>query len=295
MGSSLDTDILRRFNRSYTQRIGALDESFLGVGLPLGAARLLFEIGVEPTTVQTLRKRLDLDSGYLSRLLRQLEEQRLVEVTPDPADRRRRAVRLLSAGRAAWRRLDARSEDLAQKLVEPLTDRQRSRLTEALSTADLLVRAATVQLEVVDPTDPMAHAAVSNYFAELDRRFDDGFEPGSAMADDGATMRAPDGCFVVATSEGEPVACGGLQTIEPGVGEIKRMWVDERWRGAGLGSRMLRRLEQDAHDRDLHAVRLDTNSALTEAIEMYERADYLPIARYNDNPYARHWFEKTLR
>lgn len=288
------TDTLRRFNRSYTQRIGALDESFLGVGLPLGAARLLFEIGVEPTTVQSLRVRLGMDSGYLSRLLRQLEGRHLVEITPDPRDRRRRTTRLTGAGRAAWRRLDARSDSRARELVEPLTDRQRQRLAEALATADLLVRAATVTLEDVDPTAPVARTAVGNYFTELDRRFTDGFDPGDAVATDSASLRSPGGSFVVATSEGEPVACGGLQTIAPGIGEIKRMWVDERWRGAGLGSRMLRRLEQDARDRGLRVVRLDTNSALTEAIQMYERADYKRIARYNDNPYARHWFEKEL-
>lgn len=294
MAAGADTETLRRFNRSYTQRIGALEESFLGVGLPLGAARLLFEIGAEPTTVHTVRARLGLDSGYLSRLLRRLEAAGLVVVTPDPGDRRRRSVGLTTSGRATWRRLDARSEKLAQRLVEPLTERQRSRFIEALATADLLVRAATVQLELTDPADPMARAAVGHYFAELDRRFPEGFDPGPATAADMQSMSPPGGFFVVATSDGEPVACGGVQTIAPGVGEIKRMWVHEAWRGAGLGSRMLRRLEQDARDRDLPVVRLDTNSALTEAIEMYGRAGYRPIERYNENPYARHWFEKDL-
>jgi DNA-binding MarR family transcriptional regulator/ribosomal protein S18 acetylase RimI-like enzyme len=294
MAPGSDTATIRRFNRSYTQRIGALDESFLGVGLPLGAARLLFEIGAEATTAQDLRTRLGLDSGYLSRLLRQLETAGLVVVEPDPGDRRRRVVRLTDSGHATLRRLDARSERLARRLVEPLTDRQRARLTEALATADLLVRSATVQLETTDPADPMARSAVGHYFAELDRRFPEGFDAGPPSDAEAAAMRAPSGCFVVATSDGEPVACGGLQTIGPGVGEIKRMWVHEGWRGAGLGSRMLRRLEQEARDRGLPVVRLDTNSALTEAIEMYDRAGYRAIERYNDNPYARHWFEKEL-
>ena len=108
------TAVLRRFNRSYTQRIGALDESFLGLGLPLGSARLLFEIGAEEApTVQRLRARLGLDSGYLSRLLRSLEEQDLVAVEPDPADRRRRLVRLTARGRRTRSKLDDRSEELA--------------------------------------------------------------------------------------------------------------------------------------------------------------------------------------
>ena len=64
------TAVLRRFNRTYTQRIGVLEESFLGTGRPLAVSRLLFEIGTAPATAQALRERLGLDSGYLSRLLR---------------------------------------------------------------------------------------------------------------------------------------------------------------------------------------------------------------------------------
>jgi DNA-binding MarR family transcriptional regulator/GNAT superfamily N-acetyltransferase len=289
------TAILRRFNRSYTQRIGALDDSFLGMGLPLGAARLLFEIGHGPTggptTVHELRARLGLDSGYLSRLLRRLEQRGLVALRPDPADRRRRTARLTPKGRAAWRRLDERSEELAHRLVEPLTERQRTRLTEALATADLLVRAATVSLDVVDPAAPAARAAVGAYFAELDRRFPTGFDPGD---DDGASLRAPVGAFVLAASDGAPVACGGVQTIGDHVAEVKRMWVHEDWRGAGLGSRLLRRLEDEARALGHRTVRLDTNGSLTEAIAMYGRAGYRPVDRYNDNPYAQAWFEKPL-
>jgi DNA-binding MarR family transcriptional regulator/N-acetylglutamate synthase-like GNAT family acetyltransferase len=290
---AVHTDTLRRFNRTYTQRIGALDESFLGTGFPLGVSRLLFEIGPDGATVRDLRERLDLDSGYVTRLLRRLGDDGLVEVRPDPDDRRRRLVSLTKRGRTAWRDLDDRSEDLARSLVEPLTERQRDRLTEALATADLLVRAATVHLRAVDPSDPVAVEAVGHYFAELDRRFPSGFDPGEG-AHDAEAMAPGAGVFLVATSDGHPVACGGVQRVTPGVGEVKRMWVDPDWRGAGLGSRMLRRLEAEAarlgHDR----VVLDTNGTLLEAIAMYERAGYRHIERYNDNPYAQAWFEKEL-
>lgn len=280
------TEVLRRFNRTYTQRIGVLDESFLGTGRPLGVSRLLFEIGTSGAGVRELRDRLGLDSGYLTRLLRRLEEDELVRVDPDPADRRRRVATLTGAGELAWRELDERSEELAQRLVAPLTERQRARLAEALATADLLVRAATISLREVAPTDPAAVDAAGRYFAELDRRFPSGFDPGD-----------PDhtGTFLLATSDGGPVAYGGVRDLGDGrTGEIKRMWVHESWRGAGLGSRMLRELEALAarlgHDR----VVLDTNGTLTEAIAMYERAGYSPVARYNDNPYAEAFFEKSL-
>ena len=283
---------VRRFNRSYTQRIGALEDSFLGLGLPLGATRLLFEIGVRPATVQTLRVRLGLDSGYASRLLRRLAEDGLVEVTADPADRRRRVASLTAIGRQRWIELEARSDAKARALLEPLTEHQRSRLAACLTEADLLVRAATVTFEEVDPASPAAREATGMYFAELRHRFD--FDDAGLDRRDAQALRPPGGVFVVAVSDGEAVACGGVQTIGAGVGEIKRMWVRETWRGAGLGGRLLRHLEDCARHLGNSVVRLDTNDTLTEAIGLYERTGYRPIDRYNDNPHATHFFEKPL-
>jgi DNA-binding MarR family transcriptional regulator/GNAT superfamily N-acetyltransferase len=288
------TATLRRFNRTYTQRVGALDDSFLGLGWPLGASRLIFEIGDRATSVLELRERLDLDSGYLSRLLRRLTRAGVVDVRPDPEDRRRRLVLLTAEGRKVRRELDRRSEERAAALMAPLTVRQRDRLTEALATADLLVRAATVRLRSVRADDPAAVAATGSYFAELDARFPGGFDSGGAVDHDAAAMAPPGGVFVVATSDGDPVACGGVQPWGEGTGEIKRMWVHPDWRGAGLGSRMLRHLEDQARDLGHRRVLLDTNGTLVEAIAMYQRAGYEPVERYNDNPYAQAWFAKTL-
>ena len=289
--------VVRRFNRSYTQRIGALEDSFLGLGMPLSTVRVLFEIGTQPGTVADLRTRLGLDSGHLSRLLRTLEGRDLVTLAPDPADRRRRLAGLTDRGRALFAELEERSDERARTLLEPLTARQRTRLAAALAEADLLVRAATVTLETVDPLSAPAQQAVGAYFAELDRRFPGGFDAVGQGAKDAELLAAPHGAFVVAVSDGVPVACGGVQTIGEGAdryGEIKRMWVDDAWRGAGLGSRLLRHLESLARDLGHDLVRLDTNDHLTEAVAMYRRAGYLEIDRYNDNPYARHFFEKRL-
>jgi DNA-binding MarR family transcriptional regulator len=318
--------VVRRFNRSYTQRIGVLEDSFLGLGMPLGPARLLFEIAAAPqgaaaagasaaqatVTTHALRERLGLDSGYLSRLLRRLEADGLVRVTHDPRDRRRRQVTLTEAGRERWRELERRSDDQARLIVDPLTQRQRERLARALSEADLLVRAATVSFEPVDPASPVARDVVGRYFAEIGRRF--GFDAGGETEKDALLLVPPTGVFVVAVSDGEQVACGGLQTLDllargpqagdplagrphtdgERVGELKRMWVHDDWRGAGLGSRLLRHLEDQARALGHGAVRLDTNAALAEAISMYQRAGYRAIDRYNDNPWATHFFEKRL-
>jgi DNA-binding MarR family transcriptional regulator len=294
--------VVRRFNRSYTQRTGVLEDSFLGLGMPLGPARLLFEIGAAPAasqpqpatppSTQVLRERLGLDSGYLSRLLRRLEQDGFIQVIPDPDDRRRRLVSLTEPGRERWKELERRSDEQARLIVGPLTARQRERLARALAEADLLVRAATVTFQPADPASPAARDVVGRYFAEIGRRF--GFDPSGEAEKDIELLVPPSGVFVVALSDGEPVACGGLQEIAPGVGELKRMWVHGDWRGAGLGSRLLRHLEDQARALGHRVVRLDTNGALTEAIDMYERAGYRAIERYSDNPWATHFFEKAV-
>ena len=284
--------MLRRFNRSYTQRIGLLTESFLGTGRPLGPSRLLFEIGATGSRVVDLRRRLGLDSGYLSRLLRQLERDGLVAVGPDPASGRQRIARLTPAGSREWRRLDRRSEALAERLLQPLSERQRVELAGALATAERLLRAATVRVDTVDPLSADAQSALAQYFAELDARFPSGFDAGSG--DDGAALRRPEGAFLVLRSDQRAVGCGGVQRIDERTGEIKRMWIHPEWRGLGLGGRLLARLEATAAELGYGRVVLDTNSTLVEAIAMYERAGYRTIARYNDNPYAQRWFSKEL-
>lgn len=289
------TAVLRRFNRTYTQRIGVLEESFLGTGRPLAVSRLLFEIGAAAgVTARDLRERLDLDSGHLSRMLRRLEAEGLVTTRPDPADQRRRVVLLTDAGRAARQELDDRSEELAERIVAPLTERQRERLTEALECADLLVRAATVRLREVAPDDPGAQHALGRYLAEIDERFPSGYR----VDDPVAATSGPGSTYVLATSDGEPVAYGGIRpapAVDEHAIEIKRMWVHPDWRGAGLGSRMLRHLEALAAEQGCTRLVLDTNGVLTEAIAMYERFGYRSVARYpGSDPHATHFFEKVV-
>ncbi|MDX6278927.1 MAG: hypothetical protein QOJ72_3055 [Nocardioidaceae bacterium] len=284
---------LRRFNRSWSQRVGVLDESFLGSGRPLGPSRLLFELRSGGSSVRELRERMDLDSGYLSRLLRQLESEGLIAVTPDPSDARRRIATLTSQGVAAQQELDDRSDAIAHRLVDALSERQRVRLAECLDQADRLVRAATVSLDLVDPGSAAARTAVTAYFRELDETFEGGFDAAAGNGDE-QTLGGDTGRFLVAISGGVVVGCGGLQTLEPGVGEIKRMWVHRDWRGLGLAGRLLRRLERESSALGHQVVRLDTNSSLADAIAMYRAAGYVEIPRYNDNPYPDHWFEKSL-
>jgi DNA-binding MarR family transcriptional regulator/N-acetylglutamate synthase-like GNAT family acetyltransferase len=286
---------LRRFNRFFTTRVGVLDDSFLGTGRPLAAARLLFEVGDGPVTVHELRRRLDADSGYVSRLLRLLEDDRLIDLHDDPDDRRRRVVRLTEAGKVEWNELDRRSDEIARRLLTPLDAAQRDRLDDALDTIHRLLRLATIEFSVVEPDSPSAMAAMTSYVAELDHRFPERFDVGTGFETaELDLMRAPAGAFVVATEDGAVIGCGGLRCLDDGTDEIKRMWVDPTARGLGIGRRLLERLEAEAAARSHQTVVLDTHASLDEAISMYTRAGYERIERYNDNPFAQLFFRKRL-
>ena len=161
--------------------------------------------------------------------------------------------------------------------------------------ADRVLRAATVTIDPVDPSGVDARAALSQYFGELDERFRSGFDRGEAGTDnDAAALRPPDGAFLVMRCDQTPIGCGGLQRIDAHTSEIKRMWIHRDWRGLGLGRRLLARLEADARTLGPRRLLLDTNETLTEAIAIYERAGYQATERYNDNPYAHHWFTKDI-
>ena len=287
-------ETVRRFNRTVTQRIGALSDVFLTRGRPLGQARLLWEIGPGGGDVRDLRARLDLDSGYLSRLLRSLERDRLITVRAGEADGRRRTARLTTAGEAERAELDRLSDQAAASLLGPLSAGQRERLVTAMAEVERLMTASAIEISVRDPRDPDARHCLRAYVEELAGRFDGGFDPGRSISAADHEMTPPAGLFLVATLHGEPVGCGALKFHPGEPAGVKRMWVAGSVRGLGLGRRLLAELEARAAAHGVRALRLETNRTLTEAISLYRAAGYREVPAFNDEPYAHHWFEKEL-
>jgi DNA-binding MarR family transcriptional regulator/GNAT superfamily N-acetyltransferase len=292
--SAEQIDAVRRFNRLVTLRAGALDDHFLGRGRPLGASRVLFEIGTAGAELRALRLRLGLDAGYVSRLIATLEREGLVTVGSAAADRRVRMARLTPAGRREVRAMNRCSDRAAAELLQTLPAPQRDRLVAAMTEAHGLLRLAGLRIERVSPRSPHARRSVACYFAELERRFEAGFDPDASLPAADRDLAPPHGAFLVGTIDGDPVACGAVKSIAPGVGSLKRMWVTDEVRGLGIGRRMLESLEAEALGLGLRTVRLETNRALTEAISLYRSAGYREVSRFNDDPYANHWFEKRL-
>jgi DNA-binding MarR family transcriptional regulator/GNAT superfamily N-acetyltransferase len=285
---------VRSFNRTVTQRLGALDDEYLARGRPLGASRVLWEVGEDGIDLRQLRTQLDLDSGYLSRLLRLLEGEGLVAVEPSAGDGRARVVRLRDAGRSERELLDSRSDDLAWSLLEPLDKAQRARLVDAMAVVERLLTAGLIEIAVESPTTAAARFCMRSYFAELEDRFEDGFDPERSISAESAELVEPRGLLLVARLRTEPVGCGALKLHGSDPVEIKRMWVATQARGLGLGRRLLLDLEQHARERGATVARLETNRSLTEAISLYRSVGYVEVPRFNDEPYADHWFEKSL-
>ncbi|WP_433202910.1 bifunctional helix-turn-helix transcriptional regulator/GNAT family N-acetyltransferase [Dactylosporangium sp. CS-047395] len=283
---------VRRFNRTVTQRVGALEDAFLARDRPLGQARLLWEIGTEATDVRELRARLDLDSGYFSRLLRALEADDLVVVAPSPADARVRTVRLTRAGLDERSVLDRRSDEQAAAILEPLSPGQRDRLVAAMAEVERLLLASMVHIAPLDPRHPDARRCIAAYYAELAERFRAGFDPARSISAADDELTPPAGVLLVATLHGTPVGCGALKFHPGAPAEVKRMWVAPTVRGLGLGRRLLAELESTAAADGASALRLETNASLGEAIGLYRSAGFREVPAFNDEPYAHHWFEK---
>jgi DNA-binding MarR family transcriptional regulator len=289
-----DVDHVRQFNRTVAQRIGALSDDFLATHRPMAEARLLWEIGADGCEVRTLRNRLGLDSGHASRLLRALESDGMARVEPSASDRRIRVARLTRAGQREWAQIDRRSDDFAASMLAPLGERDRKRLVEAMRTVQRLLTAAAVEIREVDPAGPDARQCLRAYVAELNERWEAGFDPAAGVSAEPHELTPPAGCFLVAYLYGEPIGCGGVKHLPGGPSDIKRMWISPAARGLGLGRRLLHELEQRVRDSGATVARLETNRVLAEAIGLYRSEGYVEVEAFNSEPFAHHWFEKPL-
>jgi DNA-binding MarR family transcriptional regulator/GNAT superfamily N-acetyltransferase len=283
---------VRRFNRVVTLEVGALDTSFLGRGRPLGAARVLNAIGHGRVDVAELRDYLGLDSGLMSRLLRSLEYEGLIKTMPHSDDARRRIAKLTRAGRHEFNAYEAISNSQAEVLLA------RHNKPEALLAAMDMVASAfgcsRIAIEEVDPRGEAARYCLREYYGELSRRFRGGFDVSLSRDPDATDMMPPCGAFFVAMSDGLPLGCVGLKGTGSELAEIKRLWVAPSARGLGLGRRLMDSAENAARNISVEILRLDTNSALAEALKFYRSTGWTEIERFNDDPYPDLFFEKHL-
>jgi len=288
-----DITRLRRFNRAVTREVGALDHSYLGRGRPLGAARVLQLVTEAGTDVALIRDRLALDSGLMSRLLRGLEEEGLVITATDPVDRRRRVARLTPAGVAE----NAAYRDIGHAAAEATLARAGGQTAALLQAMDLIATQLlhdVTEIVEADPDAPEALTCLAAYYQLLVAAI-----PG-LPADklplplpDAAAYCPPQGVFLLALSDGMPVGCVSLRPLEGREAEVKRLWVHPDARGQGLARRLMAALETRARALGYQRLKLDSNSALTDAITLYRRMGWADCDAYTSFP-ADVWMTKPL-
>lgn len=282
----------RRFARAVTTEVGALDDSFLGRGRPLGAARVLNAVGHGRTSVADLRAYLRLDSGLMSRILRSLEREGLIVTQAGREDARSRVVALTAAGHRELEAYDTISDERARDVLERHSE--TSRLLAALDLIATVLTRDQIVIDMLPGSDPRSRYCLDAYYEELQARFEDGFDVAKSRDPKPEQIAPPKGAFLVAISDGLPIGCVALVGNGTEVAEIKRLWVSPAARGCGIARLLMRHAETVASGLGIRTLRLDTNRALTEACEFYRRAGWREIDRFNDDPYADHFFTRDV-
>jgi len=154
---------------------------------------------------------------------------------------------------------------------------------------------APVSIAVEPPDGPAFVTLLAAYRAELDARFPGGFDPPPGWAARAETLVPPRGCLLVLRSGGEALGCGAVRVLEPGIAELKHMWLSPELRGRGLGRELLAALEAEAAGRlGCPTIRLDTSPLLAEAVALYRVVGYREIPKYNQNELDAIWMERNL-
>ncbi|MFL6622576.1 MAG: GNAT family N-acetyltransferase [Sulfurifustis sp.] len=153
---------------------------------------------------------------------------------------------------------------------------------------------AAVEVRLEAPQTADARWCLDQYFRELAERFENGFDPAKSNPASDDDMTPPAGYLVLARIDGDPVGCGVLKRKDQTTAEIKRMWTAPSIRGCGIARQVLQALESIARQVGVTMLQLETNRTLKEAQALYRKSGYREVDRFNDEPYAHHWFEKKL-
>lgn len=284
---------LRRFNRAVTREVGALDHSYLGRGRPLGAARVLQLITPQGTDIADIRAKLALDSGLLSRLLRALEAEALIQLATDPIDRRRRTAQLTPAGQTEMAAYEAIGYARAAETLARAGSRPQA-LIDAMDLIATTLLGDQIEIRDADASDPAAIACLDAYYQLLTEKIPSlSRDMLTLPLTDPEAYRPPHGGFLIAWSDDLPIGTVSLRPLDKTTAEVKRLWVDPSARGQGLARRLMHTVESRAKTLGYSQLKLDTNAALTEAIALYRRDGWQDIPAYTSFP-ATLWLGKTL-
>ena len=295
-------DAIRRFNRFYTRRIGALQPGYLGSPFPLPQARVLYELGQRgESTASELGAELDLDLGYLSRLLHGLRRQGLVQGQAAREDARRVRLSLTARGRKAFQQLDARSRDEVAGMLGKLAAPEQARLVGALEAVEKVLREDPPRREeiILRPHRPgdmgwVVHAHGRIYHEEYgwDERFE-ALVAGIAKDFVEKLDQSRERCWM-AEMDGEPVGSVFLVKASKTVAKLRLLIVAPKARGRGLGKRLVQECIAFARAKGYRKLVLWTQSNLAAARHIYAEAGFRLARRQRHREFGydltgEHW------
>jgi DNA-binding MarR family transcriptional regulator/GNAT superfamily N-acetyltransferase len=267
---------LRRFNRFFTQFVGALDPNFLGTDLTLAEARILFEIAHHPAPVAAdIQAALAMDAGFVSRVLARFEARGWIARTRGDEDGRRRPIALTEAGRAAFDQLDQRQRQAVEAVLHRLGPAQQDQLVQALDTARALLDATAERsftLRTFRPGDMGLIAARQSLLyrtvygwserieiieGEVTTAFLRDFKPGREQ------------CWV---AEVEGVMAGSVFLTDEGEGRsrLRLLYVEPFARGLGIGRALVETCVAFARAAGYREMTLWTHKILESARRIYD-------------------------
>ena len=276
-------DAVRRFNRFYTKRIGVLQPGYLGSPFPLPQARVLYELGRRAeSTASDLGAELELDLGYLSRLLHGLRRQGLVQGEASREDARRVRLSLTAKGRKAYQQLDARSREEVAGMLGKLAAPDQARLIGALQSVEAVLENREQQQVVLRSHRPGdigwgVHAHGRLYAQEYG--WDERFEAlvaqiAAAFVENFDEKR--ERCWI-AEMDGEPVGCVFVVKKNPSSAKLRLLIVEPKARGRGLGRRLVEECIAFAGAKGYRKLVLWTQSNLAAARAIYRKAGFVKV------------------
>jgi DNA-binding MarR family transcriptional regulator/GNAT superfamily N-acetyltransferase len=277
---------MRRFSRFYTRRIGVLQDRFLQSPFGLAEARVLYELTQrDRPTATELCESLDLDAGYLSRILRVFAERGLVTRTPSPDDRRQSRLALTAKGRKAFAPLERRSHDEVATMLGALEAAEQERVIAAMGTIERLIGEPRRTPDGAPPAyvlrPPRAgdmgwvvagHAAIYAQDYGWGVRFE-GLCAG-IVAEMIANHDPKRERFWIAEMDGEPVGSVFVVKASDEVAKLRLLLVEPKARGHGIGSRLVDECIGFARGAGYRKMTLWTHSVLTAARHIYQKAGF---------------------
>lgn len=285
---------VREFNRFYTARLRLLSRRHLDTRFSLTEARVLYEIDANPLmTASTLRDRLELDAGYISRLLAALIKKKLVRRASSKSDGREKHLLLTATGERAVARLNEQTSAQLGEMLTHVSAADRQLLLASLEKVRMILsgkRIPTIRVERLSAPNDAALAILQEYYDAVHVVQRD--QPGSLRR----TIEEPGSGMWLAYREEEVVGCVVLRSLAniPLASECKRLYVKPAARGNRIADKLLDAQEEFARSQGVEWIYLDSYDDLKAAVALYERRGYQCCERYNDNPQATLFMRKKL-